>query len=493
MAQRQYSFNLKEEDFPLISIDKKRTVIGATAEEIYSDVKPGLLYCHNVIPTKQGLVSAGYIDENVIAISGYAFVDIRTIYGTNRTRLYLAFNAYGQAYILVPGSTAYISLPVTSIAGPSFDKNKITTATVKGITYIYYSNLGCFQYNEATQVLDPVILSGVVATEIIGIVDAYGYLVAYSISELAWSSTLDPTDLVPSDITGAGGGAVTGIGGDIIFCTPHSFGFLVFSDTNAVAVTYTGNAKYPFKPRVIDHSKGGINSDLVAYESQAGTQFVYTKAGLQAIDVQKAETFIPELTDFLESNRIEDFDETALELTITNTSYIKRKIKFIASRYLIVSYGATTYTHAIVYDIILKRMGKLKIDHVDLFEYATPANQVGREAIGVLKADGSIYTLDTSHPSITGGVVILGKLQFTKTRMTTLLAVDIENVADVSIHDLYSLDGRNTDILGGTQLYSDEGIITVGFRKTAKHHSLLIKGKFCLATVIATYILAGNR
>jgi len=91
---------------------------------------------------------------------------------------------------------------------------------------------------------------------------------------------------------------------------------------------------------------------------------------------QKAQIVLPEITDFLAGKVFEDFDEVTKELSLTElTATMKKKTKFISSRYLIVSYGITEFTHALIYDIALERLGKLKIAHVDCFEYLGRSNR----------------------------------------------------------------------------------------------------------------------
>jgi hypothetical protein len=70
-------------------------------------------------------------------------------------------------------------------------------------------------------------------------------LLAWNETTLYWSSTTDPTDFTPSLATGAGSGGVQNIKGAITIAAPISTGLIVYSNQNAVAAVYSGNARFP--------------------------------------------------------------------------------------------------------------------------------------------------------------------------------------------------------------------------------------------------------
>ena len=496
MAQRDYTISLKQASFPMLSEQQERTVIGGSDKSSSGDPEsPGVGYCHNVMPTSKGLDSVGYLQ----IVPPYSpvttlFSDVRIIYGSNRTRLYLGFSSDGSIHVLKEGSTFWFKLSETF----SVDVNQITIGTVNGVSYIYYKSIGCVKYNESTDALDTVVLTGLVASEIVGITASYGYLIAYTESDIAWSSTVDPTDFTPSAVTGAGGGSVAGIGGAILFCLPNSLGTLIYTETNTIAGTYTGNVKYPFKYREVDNSKGGISLDFTAYEANSAAQFVYSKAGLQSLTSQKAEIILPEITDFLAGKKFEDFDETTKTFIVTElTTTMKKKIKFIASRYLVISYGIFSFTHALIYDIGLKRLGKLKIAHVDCFEYVGSQKEVSKESIAFLLATGEVSVLNFSTTVESNGIVIFGKLQYTRNKIIVLQGIEVENIdsdAALSVFAQQSLDGKTiSSTIAGNELTSVNKLRKYGFRLSAVNHSILLIGKFNLTTLFIIYTLGGRR
>jgi hypothetical protein len=301
-------------------------------------------------------------------------------------------------------------------------------------------------------------------------------------------------------VTGAGGGNVAGLWGDIKFGVSNSLGFLLYTEGNVVAGNYTGNAQFPFRFKEVEDSKGGISLDQTAYQANSGAQFAFTKAGIQAINISKAETILPEITDFLAGRVFEDFNDSTNLFEITELSESQtmlKKMKYIASRYLVMSYGINTFTHAIVLDTTLNRLGKLKIDHVDVFEYVNDQTEVAKENIAFISRFGLTTVVDFSTANAdSSGVLITGKMQVTRDKFTALQGVDIENVGagdTITCHDLYTLDGKNFFSVQGYQYVANDNFNQFLFRVEAKNHSILLKGKFDCNTIQITYFQSSRR
>lgn len=507
MAQREYKIDLSNSLFPMLSEQQTRTIIGSTAGEAPSkEDRPHIAYCHNVMPSFYGMDSVGFLSLIPAFISlpaGVTFSDVRVAYGDAKNRLYIAWDTGGNAYSLIDGSTSWAALPATvpSTTASNFDINSITIGTVNGVSYIFFSKIGAFNYNEVTNVLDAVTLTGLNIPDILGVVASSGYLIAYTDLATAWSSTILPTDFIPDKVTGSGGGNVAGIAGSILFITSNTLGMLVHTVGNILAGTYTGNSDFPFKFREVDNSKGGINLDRVAYEANSTAQFVFSKAGIQSITSQRAETIIPEVTDFLAGKRFEDYNEITKVYDITDlttTETMLKKIKYIASRYLVISYGLPSvgFTHAIVFDTSLKKLGKLKISHTDVFEYIDAQKEISKESIAFLLPTGEVQVLDFSVTTVSSGVIVLGKLQFVRTRNITLLEVEVENVepdASLVVSTQAALKGKAfTDVVGIFK-DSEDKLRRYNFRTDAKNHSLVFIGEFNLVTAQVTYKTTGKR
>lgn len=507
MAQREYSIDLQDTLFTMLSEQQGRTIIGTNAGEAPAkENKPGIAYCHNVMPSRYGMDSIGFLSVIPVATglpAGTVFTDVRVVYGSAKSRLYLAWDSLGNVYAtnLKDGTITWLALPATvpATGGSLFNSESVTIGTVNGVSHIFYSGIGSFTYNESTNVLDAETLTGLAISDILGVVGSSGYLVAYTTLAIAWSSTIDPTDFVPSQITGSGGGNVAGTAGAIIFVTYNTLGLLVYTAGNVLAGTYTGNVQFPFKFREVDDSKGGISLDRVAYENNSKLQYVYSKAGIQQINSQKAETVLPEVTDFLAGRRFEDYNEVTKLYEVTDlsaTATMLKKIKFVAARYLIISYGITSFTHALIFDIVLNKLGKIRLTHVDVFEYIGTQSEISRESIAFVLSTGEVQILDFSTAATSSGVIILGKLQFSRTRFINLLGVEVENVETGSTLDVSSqasLDGKNFTTVQADLKDSATNIREYDFRTTAMNHSLVFIGKFNLVTVQVRYAISGRR
>lgn len=451
---------------------------------------------HNVMPTQEGLVSVGYEEVVPAATSEVSenFTDIRLIFGDEGNRVYLGLTSDGHLYALDFNENEWEH----EAHSGALSGVLITVGTVKGQSYIYAEGVGCFEYDESIDTYVSVTLTGLAIGTIVGITASSGYLIAYSKTDVAWSSLIDPTDFVPSTVTGAGAGSVSDLLGDIIFAVPNSLGFLFYTAANVVAATYSGNKQYPFKVKSVDNSKGVIGLDYVAYEANSADHFAYTKGGLQTVNSRVSTIIVPEITDFLAGKIFEDYDEDLSTFVVTElTTAMKKKVKLIASRYLIVSYGITEFTHALVYDLGLKRLGKLKITHVDVFEYLDDIQvEVAKESIGFLLKDGTIKILKFSIPTVSrDGVLMLGKYQYTRDRHLVLQKVLVEEVeaADsFSFTDLVALDGKNPAEVTFTETAS-AGFRTYAGYSSGINHSLLFKGEFKLNTVSMLFSLGGRR
>ena len=508
MAQQFYSIDLQDTQFPMLSEQQGRTIIGnSVGKSPAEEERVGVAYCHNVMPSQYGLDAVSYltaIPEITDLPIGEEVIDIRIAYGSLKSRIHLAWDSVGNVYVLREGDTSWVVIPdtVPATTSLSFSSDSVTVATVNGVSYIFYSTIGAFVYNETTGVLDSTSLSGLLISEVLGLVASAGYLVAYTDLAIAWSSTLVPTDFVPSQVTGAGGGNVAGIAGSILFITSNTLGLLVHTVANTLAGTTTGNVQFPFKFREIEGSKGGISLDLIAYEANSAEQFVYSKAGLQSVNSQRAKTLLPEVTDFLAGRRFEDFNEVTKLYEITDlatTTTMKKKIKLVASRYLVISYGlpsASSFTHALVYDVVLQKLGKLKITHTDTFEYIGAQSEISKETVAFVLTTGEVKLLDFSATADTNGVIILGKLQATRSKLLSLLGVEVENIetdATLSLDSQVSLDGKTSTLVAGSLRYSAANIRAFDFRSIGLNHSLMFIGKFNLVTVIIRYSVTSRR
>lgn len=322
-------------------------------------------------------------------------------------------------------------------------------------------------------------------------------------SAIAWSSTIDPTDFVPSLITGAGGGAVESAQGAITLCVPNTLGFIAYTANNAIAAIYTNNARFPFSFKEILSSGGLSSPNLIGLDANSGNHYVYTSSGFQLVSTAQAQTVFPELTDFIAGKLFEDYDETTKTFSrVTLAATMVKRINVISDRYLIISYGQTSLTHAIVYDIAQKRFGKLKIPHVATTEYQLPSTSITetpKQSIGFLQADGTLKVVDFgAYGANSSGVIALGKYQLVRARLLSLDSIAVENVYNTTTFDcqvLSALDGKNTVNFVPTKL--TEGSvgtqIIYGCRAMGLNHSLVFSGNFYIESLVLQFNIHGKR
>ena len=497
-----HTIDLLSPDFPLLSEYHGQTVLISGNNNLPNDKeRPQVYYAHNVLPTTEGYQSIGY--EQLLPRTIYTDITTTvTVYESAFSRVAnLIFSASGKLHVAYLDSTEWLE-----IAAPADIQGRlITKALVRGVTYIYFSGLGCYRYDFGSNSLVAVTLTALSTSSILGIVGNSGYLLAYgNDGSVAWSSTVDTTDFTPSLITGAGSGRLDGALGKTIVAVSVANGIIFFNEKNAVACLYQDNIKYPFSFTPIPGSGGLVSADNTitnALDSQAA--YAYTTSGLQAVTVSGAQPILPRVSDFLAGKALETFNEdtNALE-SITPVATLKKKLAWIADRYLIISYGDGLLSHAIVFDIYLGRLGKLKVDHVDIFEFNLYLNTIydaPRKSIGVIKRDGtlSVVNPDTAYAA-SSGVLILGKYQLTKERFSNLLSVLVENIpaaATFNIYDLPTYDGKS--FYGSPLAGHDSGQLGVAkkyyFSSVAKAHTLLCKGRFNLVSGQINLEIAGDQ
>lgn len=510
MARQSYRGNLLSANFPFLSENFGRTVIvgqidqnvsksadPAGQDKTHNAGIPQMYYCHNVVPSQQGIQSVGY-SQLIAPPADKVFVGMLSLRDALNRVAYLGYTSTGEFYIsLTPFSSWSLIATVPEAVG-----KLITRAYVQGVTYVYIANHGCYRYDFATNQLVPVTLNGLEPTAVLGVTTLSGYLIVWTADTVGWSAIADPTDFVPSLATGAGSGSVEGAAGSIQMCAAAYAGFLIYTTGNVVAVTYTGNSQYPFIFRALP-SSGGLKKIIHAdYDSSAGQQYAYTTSGMQLFDIQKAQTVLSDLTDFLAGSEFEDCDVTTGVITKTkmsiNTSMVKA-VKLVANRYLIVSYGLTSYTHAILFDLQLKRFGKFKIPHIQCVDLllGDDSQDVPRQSIGFLQADGTVkFANFEPYADTSDTVALLGKYQLVRSRNLQLHSVELENIEagdSFQLRDAVSLTGKETTLYSMTLAEESPLYRKYTTRLTGKNHSLMLTGPFSLNSLILTFSVQGGR
>lgn len=518
MSQTNYRANLAAKDMTFLAEAWGRTVILKQFDQNFSrqivsptdpdkDIGiPQIFYCHNVMPAAGGFQSVGITQTVPPLPGGKTGMTQQFSYSDATVGLvsYIGFVPVGNTYDVYRLIRATLTWAfIMNVPASDTVNFRVSSATVNGILYVYIPFNNCYIFNGTTLTVQA--LGGLTPAAVVGITESYGYMIAWNFTTIAWSSTIDPTDFVPSLITGAGSGSVQQLKGKIQTCYHHTYGFIIYSTSNAVSAVYSGNPQFPFNYREIINGGGIQDPELITTDPETGNQFAWTTAGLQLMSITSAAPVsnnqFPELVNFIGGSRFEDFNEvtnTLIEIDIALGSMVKR-LNVIAARYLVVSYGVTSLTHALVYDSAMRRWGKIKANHVDVFDYYfSNPNTTARASFGLLAADGSMSIVDFSYKTTGNGVMMLGKYQHSRARMITLLGVQPENIFDTSactVGLLTTYDGKTFQPIKILTPAADSSPLSPQYptKTTGLNHSLLFKGAFNLDCLILSYIENGVR
>lgn len=538
MAQIPFRANTQTMTFPLLSELSGQSIIvpqqdqtyipgvsvPATASEGSSQVpadrgNPQIYYAHNVMPSTYGYQSVGYdlvytgIDWGGSTPSDVDFTTTKLIQGgqiisdvptATGFKSYISMPRFGadSVFVLDPNTKQwrYVSgAPVTAA------DTEITVATVNGVSYIFFSKIGAYIYDNNSNSLVPRTLDGLAVNAVLGIVSSNGYLFAYKSDAVAWSSVVDVEDFVPSDVSGAGGGSVQEARGTIVTCRTTSLGLILYTTGNAVSVIYSGNADFPWNFKHISSSGGISDSELVSEEQTGGFQQVYSTNGFQQIGHTGCRTVSPQLTDFIAGHLFEDYDIVTNQFSSIEFDWIMRKsLAVIADRYVVVSYGLypdQDFTHAIVLDLTQNRVGKLKITHASCFELRSlnpETTETPRGSVAFLQSNGDVRAVNFNfNAAAPDSVLFMGKYQYIRQRGLEIHVVELENVklgADFKLQAFPTLDGKNYE-------NSVEGFLAEAsgnYRKflfssmVGKNISLMFTGRFNIVSLILWFSPHGS-
>lgn len=517
MADIIYRANLKASSFPFLSELFGRSIIvkGPDQTSPIGKSEPGvtdasnqgipqIYYCHNVVPSDNGYKSVGYTTVVSAAASG-TFEKVIPIRDSTGNSADLAITTAGALWVRQYGTVPWVAVGTPPVAGTIAGK-RMTAGFVSGTSYIYFATVGCYTYDFTTNNMTAVVplwdgTTTVPVTDAtcLGMTENRGYLIAYTTDQVVWSSTTNPLDFVGSLTTGAGGGNLEGARGIIVTIESVYGGMIIFTNGNAVSAIASDNTRFPYNFMEITGAGGLLDPEFVSYDANSNSVYAYTTAGVQQLSVKSASIVFPEVTDFLSGALFEDYNETTNILSLVNsTTVLTKRLVVIGSRYLVISYGIGSLTHALFYDSGYKQWGRLKLDHVDCFELGRASVETPRKSIAFMQANGTvkIVNMDIVNPE-SNGVMLVGKFQYVRTRLLQLQAVDLENINagdTFSLLDLPAADGKNfgTALVG--YLQTDSGKFRrYLFHNTAMNHTLSFKGSFNATSLVLTFNVSGAR
>lgn len=495
-----------------------------------SDPQP--VYMENVMPTVEGMMSVGY-EQKLPGLPGVSDFDQAITLRDENENNTLFVPARGMNYVWHPETGIWESTnPILGWTG------RLTTrAYVNGRTFVCYEGIGVYEYDVATDTFAKLTLIGITDAEVRGIGASSNYLIAFTELEVHWSSLVNPLDFTPSLTTGAGFSIPQDVKARITAVLGISGGFVIYTAKNAIAAVYTNNARAPFTFKEIANAGGIQTYEQVTSEQTSGAQYAWTTGGFQKITVQSAEPVLGAINDFIAGRMWDEYDHATNELVLNygDAAEFPVKLAFISSRYVVMSYSpggdSTAYSWCLVLDTVLKRWGKLKVDHVDVFSYPYPnvANPTGvryidlafttyddlsttryvdlntgvvsdppsKLTIGFLKADGQVdlLTMDYNKDAEDNGVIIFGKFQLTRERVMQMQLLDFEGIYAETIQPQLPLpfrvlvsrtnDGYNTEAtLPAMPVYQKKKMQRWAKRMTGLNLDVRLVGTFALSTFL---------
>lgn len=328
--------------------------------------------------------------------------------------------------------------------------------TVNGTLMSYTGNIATplFTKDSAPFVDDyPVISTSTTPDEAIRtIAVSQGQLIGADAYNVYWSSISDYLDFKPSISTGAGSGTPAGLQGRIVAVCSVLQGIVVYSTSNIVKGRATGNSLYPYQFVEAETASGISHPRDVAVSQQ---NYANTSEGVVAISQTTDSAVNAELTEFITSKLYEYWDWDANKLVVEKlTSSVETRLVCIQDRYLVISYkrpDADYYDFAFIYDIVLKKFGKIAYPHlaVSTFNFDTEGElrPISDFAGAITKGTYHSYT---SFPPY----------QFVSTRDGS----DTPNA-------------RNNRIIALLGIYGELCVLSPSYN-TASFNSLLVLGKF---------------
>lgn len=542
MAKYRFRGALNAAMFPFLSSLQSRTVIQPqldnnvrTTQAFYGTAEsadysiPQLMFCENVLPTAEGLMSVGY--ETIIeGLPGAADFDQAITLRDADENNFLFCPAGGLNYIYTANSGTWTSTNPISAEGAA-----VSRAYVNGRTFICYDGLGVYEYDTALGTFNKLTLIGLTDADVHCIGASSNYLIAATDITVYWSSLVNPLDFTPSITTGAGYSIPQDVKAKITAIVGTAGGFLVYTAKNTVAAVYTNNIRAPFTFKEVSNAGGLESYEQTTSDQNSGPQYAWTTGGMQKITPQGSEPVSAEIDDFFAGKLYETFDSVSKLITvntITDTEF-SVKVTYVGSRFLVISYGVDSsglFQYALVLDTTLKRWGKLKITHVDCFNYPYPnlfgdlsyddledvsyddlgdasyddlahgltSKQPSKKTLAFLGADGQVQlALMNYDKSDENGVVIFGKFQLVRARMLTCQLLELEGIwgtGDSLVTLLASLDGKNLDQAVPMQVLRE----TQNYKKYAKRLTglnlgILIEGAFALSSYLMEVTADGDR
>lgn len=385
------------------------------------------------------------------------------------------------------------------------------------------------------------------AEDIVAICSAQGYLIVASKNKVAYAllanSQFNFEEYKNGSVTGSGTRIPEDLNGEITALRAVPGGFIIFSEHNAVAAFYSSsNFAVPWNFRGISGAGGLRNVRSVSQDHVRGTVYATTSSGLQEITLNGAKSIDPAFDDYLSGKVFELYRYDLNEIQqLRVSSNIVTRCTLIGARYVVISCGVnfvSQFEIAYVYDLLLKRWGKVRKFHADALQlsdvesarplrvsdllgytiaerYATVtvaslvttpnvAISEYRQKIGLMLPSGEIQQVYISQgdPSdnATEAVLRVAPIKVSRSRNVTMHTATADGVMDspdsqIILHT--SMDGRNWDPSPAPDFWqkiSEVGdSLKYGGYITAHSVALTLRGKFNVSTLEIEFSMEGTR
>lgn len=568
MATRKIRMNIAASSFPLLSKLTGRSIIipapgnvEATVSDTSSNsqaaqtIRPQPLYMQNFMPIPAGLASVMLVEDIVpsqpLAQKIMMRTNLHIIRDELDTRvLYLSDPLNNYIYDVNVGYWKRFDTVVPSGKNAPTGKETVTVAYVKGQTYVCIDNYGIYQYSLSDRTFLPITgVTGIDPTAVKGVCSAGPYLIAYDSTTIYWSNVNNPLDFTPSLITGAGSTKVLAVRSPISILSPIPDGFIIYTSHNAVYGQTTGDMNTPFIYKEIEGFTGlSSTADLSIANSVTTSQIAWTPTGLVEVNSQATLNSFPELTVFIQGKTVETYNETTDVIEIDSTeSVLNYKFRIIGGRYITISYSLSSeaeFTHALIYDIGLKRWGKMAYRHIDMFEASVPspyrrvrcsdvslacnstlsnwdldnapikdrrcnsftdvqlAYTDPAKILGILTSDGHLHTivtssfddydnsLDFTYPT---PFVMFGDYALDRKNITDIISVEVDHIGNASVLSIETHTAYTDNPLISVPVVSPIDTNMYNCRVTGRNHKVRVKGNALLSTLIIEAMSTGAR
>lgn len=503
MAEHKFIAALNASEIPFVSRFKQRPVVIAGLDNRLKQANqstrddendnnvqnlPQIYYAENLMPTVEGIKSVGY-DAIQAQVGGTSFDEVFIL--RNETEDTWFFSpAQGNNYVTPAFGTAWTS--TDPLAGLPVG-NDVSIAYVNGVTYVLYAGLWIGHWDGTNFVDDTATIAlppGYTIADVKCICGSGNYLCLLMTDlSFCWSSLIDPLDFEPSLDTGAGMQIPVDVRGEAVAITQVTGGVIINCGQNAVAAMSTNNSLNPWTFREIRNAGGITTRKAISTDNTSGALYIWGTNGFQRLSLRESETLFPEASDFLAGRLLETYSSGTLSISKLSSDF-NVKVAYIAGRFVIISYGTgSEYSYALVFDLKLRRWGKLKTDHIDCFsQYGNVKN-----SICFLRRNGAVNQLVLDDRALAdAGIMILGRYQLNRTNQLGSSEVECECLDNTESFSVIVSSNFNGTTVGEqatmTLAESDDNYRKFQHQLEGENLSFIFSGTFNLSTVLFTFL-----